>query len=517
MRPARGARAFGSSRGAPAFEQADDGAEEALRNVAGAGGFLRGNFVKEHSSDDKLTDVYELKGKLGIGAFGSVCAATHRVTGEGAAVKSVPKGNASEMKALRCEIGFLKETDHPHICRLYETFEDESNVYLVMEHCSGGELWKRVLSAHELGLGYGERELARAVQQMLRALAYCHAHGIVHRDVKPQNFLYESAEEGAVLKLVDFGVSGVVAHFHDPEPSPELAASGEEDQQERFLTRTVGTDGYIAPEVLLSRPYGVAADIFSVGATMHAAVVGLPPRWENDGSKPPAYAFPGKMRWRMLPKEAQELLAGLLNPDPEARLTAVDALKSPWFEGLEVGPESRQCQGCLIEEEYVLRMRKFAKRSKLQKCALASVAAFSHIHGQELESLRRAFLAADTDDSGEVSMAEMEAALGKSEAAAKLNIHDVAEGVDLSHQGSITFSEFLAAAASRKLLQCSHSAQHAFDALDADGDGLLSVQDIEHALHGVMTREELLQEIGSIDTDGDGQLNFEEFQILLNK
>lgn len=497
-------RAVASMRGAATFEHAGDGAEEILRNRPEPGGFLRGNFIKEHGSANSLTDAYELKCNIGCGAFGSVCAATHRTTGNAAAVKSVPKKSPAQMAALKAEIGFLQSTDHPHICRLYETFEDESNVYLVMEQCSGGELWQRVLDAHDIGLGYGERELARAVQQMLRALAYCHSHGIVHRDVKPQNFLYESEDEGAVLKLVDFGVSGVVAH----------ETSGERERK-RYLTRMVGTDGYIAPEVLLSRPYGTAADMFSVGATMHAAVVGLAPIWEQKDGKPPAYRFPGKLRWRTLPKEARELLTAMLSPDPEARPTASDALGSPWFNGLEAGPDSRDCQGCLMDEEYVLRMRKFAGRSKLQKCAFASVAAFTDLHCEEVNLLRNAFLAADTDDSGEVSPEELAAALGQSDGTLKVDVADILKGVDTSHQGSITFCEFLTAAASRKLLQCESSARHAYDALDINGDGFVSATEIEAALPGVMSRQELLEGISRVDRDGDGLLNYEEFIMLL--
>jgi calcium-dependent protein kinase len=72
--------------------------------------------------------------------------------------------------------------DHPNVIKLYETFEDSDNIYLVLELCTGGELYDR-LHAQE-GRHYREPEAARLVFKMLSAIAYCHKRGISHRDLK---------------------------------------------------------------------------------------------------------------------------------------------------------------------------------------------------------------------------------------------------------------------------------------------------------------------------------------------
>lgn len=520
-------RAFAQPQAVPEFERAGDGAEGVLLKTPAAGGFLRSNFVAQHNTACEALGAYDLQGELGRGAFGSVRAAKHRDTQQSVAVKTVPKSDTSDMAAMRSEISFLKSMDHPNVVRLYETIEDASSLFLVMEHCSGGELWERILSAHDSGLGFGERELAEAAQQMLRGLSYCHASNVVHRDVKPQNFLYASTEEGAVLKLVDFGVSGVT--------DENIGRTG----SRRMLTRMVGTDGYIAPEILLSKPYGPAADIFSVGATMHAAVVGLPPRWELDksgegsGSMPgstavsipasawrgggkPAYIFPGKMRWRMLSPEFQTLMTSLVDPDPAARPSAAEALRSPWFQRLktcEVG--GGEGMSAFLDESLVERMRRFGKRSKLQQCAFASVVAFSRFHCKEYEELRNAFLAADADLSGEVSAEELAAVLVASGSATATEVEDIVAAVDTSRDGKITYSEWVASAASKALFSTQDGVRRAFDVLDRDGDGVISAAEIEAALPGVMAHAEILQGIRQFDQDGDDHLDLQEFKTLL--
>lgn len=282
-----------------------------------------------------------------------------------------------------------------------------------------------------------------------------------------------------------------------------------------MLTRTAGTDGYIAPEILQSRPYGTAADIFSVGATMHAAVVGLPPRWCVDKAGQQAYVFPGKMRWRMLSPDFQALLASLVDPDPAARPSAAEALRSPWFRCLEASHASAgEGSRAFLDESLVQRMRRFGERSKLQQCALASVVAFSRFHGDEFEALRRAFLAADADLSGEVSADELAAALVECGAAAS-DVREIIAAIDTSMSGSITYSEWVAAAASRALFSSQDGIRRAFESLDRDGDGRVSAEEIEAALPGVIAHAELLQGIRQFDQDGDGHLDLQEFDGLL--
>lgn len=118
--------------------------------------------------------------------------------------------------------------DHPNIVRVYEFFEDDSAFYLVMEYCSGGELFEEMTN----GNNFTEQAAAQIMQQLLSAVAYLHACNITHRDIKPENILLENIEEGHYnIKLIDFGTATFI----------------EKDRNQR---EKLGSVLYIAPEVL---------------------------------------------------------------------------------------------------------------------------------------------------------------------------------------------------------------------------------------------------------------------------
>ena len=98
----------------------------------------------------------------------------------------------------------MKNLDHPNILRLYEVFEDDKRYYLVTELCKGGELFDEIIKN---GV-FSEKAAAEVIQQILRAVSYCHEKEIVHRDLKPENVLIDK-ELNNTLKIIDFGTSTV--------------------------------------------------------------------------------------------------------------------------------------------------------------------------------------------------------------------------------------------------------------------------------------------------------------------
>ena len=133
-----------------------------------------------------------------------------------------------------------------NIVSLKGAYEDARAVYLVMEVCSGGELFNRIV---ELG-HYSERSAAALFRTMLGVLHHCHTLGVVHRDLKPENFLLSTSGEKGILKATDFGLSMFVA------PGA-------------VLDEMVGSPYYVAPEVL-KRKYGIECDVWSAGAAASA-------------------------------------------------------------------------------------------------------------------------------------------------------------------------------------------------------------------------------------------------------
>uniref|UniRef100_A0A452I5U5 Protein kinase domain-containing protein n=1 Tax=Gopherus agassizii TaxID=38772 RepID=A0A452I5U5_9SAUR len=183
------------------------------------------------SNKDTLAHYFELESELGRGATSIVYRCRQKGTQKPYAVKMLKK--TVDKKIVRTEIGVLLRLSHPNIIKLKEIFETPTEISLVLELVTGGELFDRIV---EKGY-YSERDAADAVKQILEAVAYLHANGIVHRDLKPENLLYATPAPDAPLKIADFGLSKIV-----------------EDQ---VTMKTVcGTPGYCAPEILRGCAYG---------------------------------------------------------------------------------------------------------------------------------------------------------------------------------------------------------------------------------------------------------------------
>lgn len=100
-----------------------------------------------------------------------------------------------------------KRLDHPNIIKLFEVYEDEKNLYLVMELCTGGELFERIIKSGH----FSERYAACLMRQVFSAAAYCHANNVMHRDLKPENLLYADSSPLSALKVI--GTAALKRHI----------------------------------------------------------------------------------------------------------------------------------------------------------------------------------------------------------------------------------------------------------------------------------------------------------------
>lgn len=198
-----------------------------------------------HNKEEHFSDHYDLKGLLGSGNYGTVHSCVHHETGDIRAVKILKKEKIVD-SAFRNEIDTLKELDHPNILRIFETFEDDKNYFVVTEFCDGGELFEEII---EWGK-FTEEDAAVLMKQILTCVNYCHKRNFVHRDLKPENILLEKDKGFDQMKICDFGT----AKIFDEEAGNAKAR----------LKDSVGSPYYIAPEVLAGN-YGAKCDIWSCG------------------------------------------------------------------------------------------------------------------------------------------------------------------------------------------------------------------------------------------------------------
>ena len=106
-----------------------------------------------------------------------------------------------EINEIREEVKIIENLDHPNIVKYYETYDDVKYIYLVMEYCNGGELFEKITKNLE---HMSEKEAAKVMESIVKALIHCHANNIVHRDIKPENIMFGTDGE---VKLIDFGLA----------------------------------------------------------------------------------------------------------------------------------------------------------------------------------------------------------------------------------------------------------------------------------------------------------------------
>jgi len=266
-----------------------------------------------HRAPKKLEDDYTMETKvLGSGYNGSVHLAKDKHTGGSFAVKDfklhgVAKEKRDELES-ECEI-FLS-MDHPHVARLTDVYESEDQLSLVMECMEGGELFQRVSERRH----FSEKDAAEAAMMMLLAVNYIHKHEIVHRDIKLENFLYEK-KDGNHLKLIDFGFSKIW------EPNTKMALSC---GTLAYVAPEVLAKSYTSKCDMWS--LGVVIFILLVGYMPFSGTEAHQMEMIKGGK----CTF-RKEAWSKVSKEASEFVGKLLIVDAVKRLSAEQALADVWI------------------------------------------------------------------------------------------------------------------------------------------------------------------------------------------
>ncbi|KAI9137452.1 kinase-like domain-containing protein, partial [Paraphysoderma sedebokerense] len=261
---------------------------------------------------------YRLGKVLGQGTFAKVRIAVHKQTGEKCAVKIIQK-DLLEGKddAIQREIKVLMAlNEHPHIVGLLpkESFFETSTAYcLVMQLCTGGELFDSIVSRGS----YTEADARDVIRQILSGIQYCHSRGIVHRDLKPENLLLRDKSDPPQIMITDFGLSKILQH-----------------DKQMFMT-ACGTPGYVAPEVITYEGHSFPADMWSVGCITYVLLCGYIPFWGANQAalfeeiKAGKYYFDEEY-WGQISELAKDFIRKLLVVNPKRRLTVDQALQHPW-------------------------------------------------------------------------------------------------------------------------------------------------------------------------------------------
>jgi hypothetical protein len=275
-----------------------------------------------------LFDKYEVKQKIGKGKFGLVKCGINKETKMPVAIKIMAKKNMdkSDLELAKVEIDILKIGQHPNIIKLYDIYENENYIYIIMEYCSGGDLLS-YFEYHEYELP--ESKVCEIIHKLSMAIYYLHSYGIVHRDLKPENILMTDISDTADIRLLDFGLSKIIGN-------------------EEKCTEPYGTLSFVAPEVLQGKPYDKSVDLWSIGIITFLLLCGYLPFDDKHSEReiarqtiqdPVPYE---KKIWDKYSPEAKAFVDGLLQKKPEKRYTIKEVLEHPWIKKMDKVPEKRK-------------------------------------------------------------------------------------------------------------------------------------------------------------------------------
>jgi calcium-dependent protein kinase len=270
---------------------------------------------KETNIDSKYFIDYSRK--IGSGTCTVVRKCIDRKTNKRYAVKTISKYRVKQVEMMKNEIELLQdlnEMNHPNILSLVDVFEDNDYLHLVTEYCKGGEIFKSVAKHNKKANPINEREAVSILQQLIKAVAFCHEKDIVHRDLKLENILFTTKQKDQI-KLIDFDIAS--RHRKDEEP----------------LSKKSGSMYYVAPEVLAEN-YDRRCDVWGIGVIAYVLLFGRFPFYGETSEvtlmkiRVQNLIFPAK---NIASQEAKNFIISALQKEPAARASLKQLEQHPWM------------------------------------------------------------------------------------------------------------------------------------------------------------------------------------------
>ncbi|OIW13794.1 hypothetical protein TanjilG_31683 [Lupinus angustifolius] len=259
------------------------------------------------------TTQYELCEEIGRGRFGTIYRCFDITTNEIYACKIINKTvltDSTDRECLQNEPKYMTLlSPHPNILQIYDVSQDDDVLTIVMELCQPLTLFDKIFQNT-----LSEPQSASVMVQLISAINHCHRLGVAHRDLKPDNILFDSM---GILKLGDFG-------------------SAEWFSEEKMMSGIVGTPYYVAPEILMGREYDEKVDVWSCGVILYMMLVGIPPFYGDDAVQIFEAVVRGNLRFpsrlfRSVSSSAKDLLRNMICKDASRRFSAQQVLMHPWI------------------------------------------------------------------------------------------------------------------------------------------------------------------------------------------
>ena len=483
----------------------------------------------------KFMDDYKIIKEIGSGSFGKVYKVQHlKYSDHFFAMKMIPKRSTDDSSMIQQEINSLKQLDHPNIMKVHEFYQDDLYYYLVLEYCEGQELFDYLINQGT----FTEKNACYIMKQLLSSVSHAHKNKIVHRDLKPENIMISGSTLN--IKIIDWGFATIFT-------------------TQEVLKENYGTAFYVAPEVLLKR-YNEKCDIWSCGVILYIMLIGSPPiNYSINGLREAQRKqinqnieilrddlickklVSGNYDLKIdsyieLTHEVKDLLKQMLNRNATSRLSATEALAHPWFSLMDVKKYDQNLSKNL--ENTLINLKNFKADQKLLQAVLAFMAYKEGWQEDEIR-LKAVFKELDLNGDGELQREEILLGYKKimGEREAEEEVKRIMEALDIDHNDSISYTEFIIATMNKKKVITEERIKESFDMFDQDKNGSISLEEIKKGSkikffmdfngfflvlgggdndeNGVLDEEIWKKTIADIDKDNNGEIDYEEFTAMM--
>ena len=443
--------------------------------------------------------------KVGDGSFGTVYKAKNILFNNTMAMKVINKSENMDDANIKKEMDILKKLSHPNIAKIYDFYQLDNCYYLINEFFDEGNIYDYISKGN-----LNEQQLSIIFYQVLSGLSYLHENDILHRDIKPENILISKKEidlltdeEYFWIQIIDYDCTKIFK-----ENKEENSASG--------------NIYYFAPEVF-NKEYDEKSEAWSVGIILYMFLVGKAPfdGLNNEeimnSIKTKEYDADNE-KLNQFSEEVRDFLKCLLNKNAEERLSVKQALNHQWFKKFNGRKLFGNFKGKEIEP-YIDNLFSYTFNSKIQQLVMAFLV---HNLPRIDSSINILKLYRYLNMAGDCKLTKNELITGLSkyrdEDEVTKKVVNLFLLLDGDNNGFIEFEEFLRACIDKKEILTDDNLKYAFNFLDKEDNGTLTVQQILSVFSigdNKLFEIALSKDINDVDEDGDGNINFQEFKKML--